>query len=121
MSFYFREKRREDRGHPEVYLIESQDIQNQFSFWPRYDAFVDAPKKSSPEEGDVYSEEDGVNPFAGRSALFIEDGDYRDVPRNITQAFQTVEKVGTVEVRRSGRPVRTLSAFVCKNYRTLPL
>src|SRR5947209_10223250 len=28
-----------------VYLVESQDLINQFSFWPRYDQFVDAPAK----------------------------------------------------------------------------
>ena len=42
MSFYFRQKRVEGPGHPPVYIVESQDIQNQFSFLPRYDQFVEA-------------------------------------------------------------------------------
>ena len=120
-SFYFREKRREGPGHPEVYLIESQDIQNQFSFWPRYDEFVVAPHAASPEDGDVYSEEDGVNLFAGRTALYVQAGEGQQPPRNILQAFQSAECVDTIRVWRAGRLLRTFSIFVCKNYRTLPL
>ena len=73
LSFYLRDKRVEGPGHPPVYIVESQDIQNQFSFWPRYDEFVDAPRRSRREpEGDIYTEESGVNLFAGRSALYIQ-------------------------------------------------
>jgi hypothetical protein len=36
LAFYFRDKRPEGPGHPPVYIIESQAIVNQFSFWPRY-------------------------------------------------------------------------------------
>lgn len=120
-SFYFREKRREGPGHPEVYLIESQDIQNQFSFWPRYDEFVAAPREATPEEGDVYTEEDGVNLFEGRTALYVHQSEGREPARNIRQAFQSTELVATIEVRRSGRLLRTFNVFVCKNYHTLPL
>ena len=42
-AFYFKDKRVEGPGHPPVYIVESQDIVNQFSFWPRYDEFVEAP------------------------------------------------------------------------------
>ena len=122
LSFYFREKRREGPGHPEVYLIESQDIQNQFSFWPRYDEFVAAPRGTAPaEDGDVYTEEDGVNLFAGRNALYVHQSEGRQPARNIQQAFQSTELVATIEVRRAGRLLRTFNAFLCKNYRTLPL
>src|SRR4029077_10610175 len=34
ISFYLRDKRVEGPGHPPVYLVESQNIENQFSFWP---------------------------------------------------------------------------------------
>lgn len=120
-SFYLPEKRREGAGHPEVYLIESQAIENQFSFWPRYDAFVEAPAAATPTEGDVYTEEDGVNPFTGRSALYVRAGPHLDVPRNIGQAFQSVEPYRMYEVRRGGRTLRTFTIFLCRNYRTLPL
>ncbi len=121
-SFYLREKRREGPGHPEVYLIESQAIENQFSFWPRYDEFVTGPRPTAtPEEGDVYTEEDGVNLFSGRSALYIHQSDGRQPARNISQAFQSSEPVAAFEVRRGGRLLRTFTVFLCKNYRTLPL
>ncbi len=121
LSFYFREKRIEAPGHPEVYLIESQDIQNQFSFWPRYDEFVDAPQKPGEPEGDVYTEESGVNLFEGRSAIYLQASVHRQVPRNIGQAFQSTEPFFTIEVRHHGRMIRTLQVFLCKGYRTLPL
>ena len=66
-AFYFRDKRVEGPGHPPVYIVESQDVTNQFSFWPRYDEFVDAPPNAPRPEGDVYTEENGVNPFTGRT------------------------------------------------------
>src|SRR6185437_8604894 len=73
LSFYLRDKRVEGPGHPPVYIVESQDILNQFSFWPRYDEFVPATSVPAQNEGDVYTEEAGVNPFVGRSALFVRD------------------------------------------------
>lgn len=121
LAFYFRKKRVEGPGHPPVYIIESQDIQNQFSFWPRYDEFVEAPRNATESEGDVYTEEDGVNPFAGRSALYIHMNNKPEIARNIRQAFQSTEPYATIEVRRFGKVVRTLHLFVCRNYRTLPL
>ncbi len=121
-SFYFHDKRREGPGHPEVYLIESQAIENQFSFWPRYDEFEDAPRQpATPEEGDVYTEESGVNLFTGRDALYVHQSTGQHPARNISQAFQSTEVVATIEVRRAGRLLRTFTVFLCKNYRTLPL
>lgn len=120
-AFYFREKRVEGPGHPPVYIIESQDIQNQFSFWPRYDEFVAAPRSAEQPDSDVYTEEDGVNPFAGRSALYLHANNKPEIARNIREAFASTEPYATIEVRRYGKVVRTLQVFVCKNYRTLPL
>jgi hypothetical protein len=124
LAFYFRDKRMEGPGHPPVYIVESQDVANQFSFWPRYDGFVEAPPNAPRPDGDVYTEEDGVNPFTGRTALFIEangKGNPPRVPRNVRAAFQSTEPYRTIEVRQDGRLVRTMRVFVCKNYRTLPL
>jgi hypothetical protein len=122
LSFYFRDRRTEGPRHPPVYITESQAITNQFSFWPRYDEFVAAPKPAepAPAEGDTYTEEDGVNLFTGRSAIFVQSGN-KEAPRNITAAFSSVERFATIGVRRYGRPLRTLQVFVCRNYRTLPL
>lgn len=121
ISFYLKDKRAEGPGHPPVYIVESQAMLNQFSFWPRYDEFVEAPAKSFPAGEDVYTEEKGANLFVGRSALFIRDGQGPDVPRNIRAAFQSVEEVGTIEVRRYGDRLRLWQVFLCRGYRTLPL
>ena len=121
ISFYLRDKRREAPGHPPVYIVESQAMVNQFSFWPRYDEFVEAPPKSFASGEDVYTEEKGTNLFVGRSALFIRDGEGADVPHNIHAAFQSTELIGTIEVRRYGERVRLWQVFLCRGYRTLPL
>jgi hypothetical protein len=121
ISFYLRDKRPEAPGHPPVYIVESQDIRNQFSFWPRYDEFVEA-RPAAPAPGvETSSEENGVNPFAGRSALFIREGVRDRPPHNIRVAFQSSEPVAVIEVRRFGELVRTWQVFLCRNYHTLPL
>jgi Dolichyl-phosphate-mannose-protein mannosyltransferase len=121
ISFYLRDKRPEGPGHPPVYLVESQDLVNQFSFWPRYDEFVDALRNGSAARDEPYTEEGGVNPFVGRSALFIRDGAKGSLVHNIRVAFQSSEPVAVLEVRRFGERIRTWRIFLCRNYKTLPL
>ena len=121
ISFYLRDKRPEGPGHPPVYIVESQDLVNQFSFWPRYDEFVELKPGAARPEDEVYTEESGINPFVGRSALFIRQGEKERAPHNIRAAFQSVEPVAAIEVQRYGRPIRTWQVFLCRNYRTLPL
>jgi hypothetical protein len=121
MSFYFEKKRTEGPGHPPVYIVESQDIENQFSFWPRYDQFVEAPPNTKQPDGEVYTEEEGVNPFTGRSALYVQSGKGTLVPHNIRAGFQSVDRVATIQVTRFGARVREWQVFLCRNYRTLPL
>ena len=122
-AFYFSDKRPEGPGHPPVYIVESQDIRNQFSFWPRYDEFVEAPTNPSPTppaEGDVFTET-GVNLFQGRSAMYVQGNSKNLAPRNIVDAFSSIEPFRIIEVRRFGRRVRTLQVFICRNYRPLEL
>jgi PIN domain nuclease of toxin-antitoxin system len=121
MSFYFKERRVEGPDHPPVYIVESQDIQNQFSFWPRYDQFVEASPNTPRPDGEVYTEEEGVNLFTGRSALYIQSGKGILVPHNIRAGFQSVDRIATIEVTRFGASVREWQVFLCRNYRTLPL
>jgi hypothetical protein len=121
MSFYFKERRVEGPDHPPVYIVESQDIQNQFSFWPRYDQFVEASPNTPRPDGEVYTEEEGVNLFAGRSALYVQSGKGILVPHNIRAGFQSVDRIATIEVTRFGASVRQWQVFLCRNYRTLPL
>lgn len=122
ISFYLREKRVEGPAHPPVYLVESQDLVNQFSLWPRYDEFVDLTKNSAASPNDPESfTEGGTNPFAGRSALFIRDGANGSLVHNIRAAFDKCETVAIIETQRYGRPLRTWRIFLCRGYRTLPL
>jgi hypothetical protein len=121
ISFYLHDKRVEGPGHPPVYIPESQDMVNQFSFWPRYDEFVELKPGMPRPEGETYTEENGINPFVGRDALFIRSGEKERVPHNIRAAFQSTEPVGTIEVSRYGKVIRTWQVFLCRSYRTLPL
>jgi hypothetical protein len=121
LSFYLRDKRVEGPEHPPVYIVESQDMENQFSFWPRYDQLVEAPSNVPQAEGEVYTEEGGINPFEGRSALYVQSSRTDELPHNIRAAFGSTEKVATVEVRRFGVKMREWKVFLCRNYRTLPL
>ena len=121
IAFYLRDKRREGPRHPPAYIPESQDMVNQFSFWPRYDQFVELQPGMQRAEGEVYTEENGINLFVGRDALFVRDGEKRRVPRNIQAAFQSTEPVGTIEVSRYGKVIRIWQVFLCRSYRTLPL
>lgn len=119
-AFYFHDQRIEAPGHPPVYIPESQDIRNQFSFWPRYDEFVPADTAPQKSEGDVYTEEGGVNPFVGRSALYVQSGK-PGVPHSIAAGFASVEQVATIDVQRFGATLRHFNVFLCRNYKTLPL
>ncbi|HEU0275462.1 MAG TPA: glycosyltransferase family 39 protein [Candidatus Udaeobacter sp.] len=121
ISFYLHDKRTEGPGHPPAYIPESQDMVNQFSFWPRYDEFVELKPGERPPGGEVYTEENGINLFIGRDALFVRDGKKQRVPHSIQAGFQSTERVGTIQVWRYGKPIRTWQVFLCRNYRTLPL
>ncbi len=121
ISFYLRDKRVEGPGHPPAYIPESQDMVNQFSFWPRYDQFVEVKPGMQRPDGEVYTEENGINLFIGRDALFVRAGEKKNVPHSIQAAFQSTEQIGTIEVSRYGQVIRTWQVFLCRSYRTLPL
>ena len=121
ISFYLRDKRVEGPGHPPAYIPESQDMVNQFSFWPRYDEFVEVKPGMQRPDSEVYTEENGINLFIGRDALFVRAGEKKSVPHSIQAAFQSTEPVGTIEVSRYGKVIRTWQVFLCRSYRTLPL
>jgi Dolichyl-phosphate-mannose-protein mannosyltransferase len=121
ISFYLQDKRLEGPGHPPVYITESQDLVNEFSFWPRYDAFVEASPNREQSKDEDYTEEKGMNPFVGRSALFIRAREGKHTPHNIRAAFASTEPVGTIELWRFGVVVRSWNIFLCRSYRTLPL
>jgi hypothetical protein len=121
ISFYLQDKRREGPNHPAVYLVESQAIENQFSFWPRYDEFVAANNAVASDDTDRFTEEGGVNPFLGRDALFIRDRATGRAPHNIRAGFESVSPIATIEVKRYGDHLRTWQVFLCQKYRPVPL
>ncbi len=121
LAFYLPDKRVEGPGHPPVYIPESQDMVNQFSFWPRYDEFVPRPPNTAGDPNEVYTEEEGVNLFTGRTALYLQIGKKERAPRNIRAAFGRTELIDTIEVRTGGRLLREVQVYACYDYRTMPL
>jgi len=122
LSFYLPEKRAEFPGHPQIYIPESQNVENQFSFWPRYDEFVD--RKDAPAgvaKDEYYTEEQGVNMFQGRNALYITDRSEQKVPTSIREGFERNEIVALFVIERGGQPLREVRIFACYNYRGQPL
>jgi 4-amino-4-deoxy-L-arabinose transferase-like glycosyltransferase len=121
LSFYLPHKRVEGPLHPPVYNPESQDMQNQFSFWPRYDQFVPLPPGAVRDPNEVYTEEEGINLFTGRTAFYIQEGQKERAARVIRRSFERTEQIAIIEVRAGDRLLRELQVYACYNYRTLPL
>jgi hypothetical protein len=121
LAFYLQDRRVEGPGHPPVYIPESQDMVNQFSFWPRYDEFVPSSPGAVRDPNEIYTEEEGVNLFAGRTALYLQLGRKERAPRNIRAAFGRTELIDTIEVRIGGRLLREVQVYACYDYRTMPL
>ena len=120
LAFYMKDKRPEGPAHPPVYIPESQEFVDQFSFWHRYDEFVDA--KDAPQiSRDEYFTEGGVNPFMGRTALYITDRAEEKAPSAIKGGFEQVEMIACIDQTRRGLPLRQLRVFACRRYRSLPL
>ncbi|OAI43025.1 hypothetical protein AYO41_00465 [Verrucomicrobia bacterium SCGC AG-212-E04] len=129
LNFYLADKRIEQPGHPPVYLPESQEIQNQFSFWGRYDEFTE-PDTTTPAKAGAgptppaneMPEALGENRFAGRSALFITDSpNLAAPPSTLEQGFEEWKCVARYEVKRRGLPVRTLTFFLLSRYQGMSL
>jgi hypothetical protein len=119
VSFYLRDPRVEDPGHPPVYIPESQNIENEFSFWPRYDEFVEPADKS--EINSLFSEQSGVNPFINRTAHYITDSPDETPPQNLQNSFTRWELVDHFQVNRRNEPSHEFRIFACYQYQTLPL
>ena len=104
-------------GHPPVYTVESAAARSQFDLWPRYDQFVEAEAAATPEGVDPFTEQDGANPFVGRSALYVTARQPDDLPQAITAAFTAVEPVAEVNTPDG----RILHVYLCSDYQTMPL
>jgi hypothetical protein len=101
-------------GHPPVYVLESQDVSNQFALWPSYDDFVetDAP----PVE--YFTEQKAVNPFVGRTAIYIGPEAADGLPQALTAAFAEIRPLATLRIPGRSDP---LYIHLCVDYQTLPL
>jgi 4-amino-4-deoxy-L-arabinose transferase-like glycosyltransferase len=119
LSFYLEDKQPERSGHPPVYIPESQDIQNEFSFWPRYDEFVE--ENTSAPKDTTFSEESGTNLFMDRTALYVTDEPEQAPPQNLQSAFTRWELVALYQINRHDMPLRQIRIFACYQYQTLPL
>ena len=124
LSFYMTDHRVEGPGHPAVYIPESQDIENEFSFWPRYDEFVIPPPGTARPDDAYYTEEQGVNLFEGRNALYVTDesrsGSERP-PTAIERGFAHWELIRLFRIERRGQPLRDLRVYACYDYHTISL
>jgi hypothetical protein len=104
-------------GHPPVYVVESPHADSQYALWPRYDQFVDAPKPAAEEAPDPFTEQDGANPFIGRSALYITPQAPDALPQAVTAAFASHRLLAEITTP-SGEVLRV---YLCSEYETLPL
>lgn len=120
LSFYLKDKRIEGPGHPPVYIVESQNIENEFSLWPRYDEFV-ALKPGEKPADEYFTQEQGTNPFLGRTAFYITDRAEEKPASGIQGGFERTEMIALYDIRRRGQPLRQIRIFACYNYRSLPL
>ncbi len=125
LDFYLPDQAPYFPGYPQAFIPESQAIQNQFSFWNRYDGFIEVSVDEREALGlynPSFTEQDGINPFMQCSALYLTDYP-EEIPviSPITNAFVSTEWLGELRVTRRGMPVRTFRVFLCHSYETLPL
>ena len=102
-------------GHPTVYVRESQDISNQFAFWPSYADFTETGRVTD----EYFTEQQAENAFLGRSALYITHERSGDLPQSIKAAFDSVSLFR--ELSGAGDDARPLYFYLCLIYQTLPL
>ncbi len=125
LNFYLPARPVQGPGHPPVYMPESQNLENQFSFWPGYDQVVSqAPPPGIPLPTTAQDEFRliGTSPFVGHSALFITDDERRrQLPDSVESAFEECSLVAQYEIRRLNQPLRHVRIYACFNYRGLDL
>jgi hypothetical protein len=112
LSYYLEEKRIEGDGHPPVYIPAQPYFVNQYSFWPRYDQLVDLPPGYVREDG-LFTEEQGFNPFKGRSALYLTDRAEDRPPSAMERAFGEIRPYTALWQERHGMPLRQVRIFLC--------
>lgn len=118
VALYLDNTRGVPQGHPPVYVVESPFADSQFALWPRYDQFSEGSTPADLQNSqDPFTEQEGVNPFIGRSAVYITTQAPDDIPQAITAAFASVRLLA--EVSAPGGALYRL--YLCSDYQTLPL
>jgi len=81
--------------------------------------FLRALKPAAPELGidEYYTESFGYNPFLGRSAFYITDGNESKVPDVLDRTFKHTEMIACFDVLRRGKSLRQIRIFACTEYR----
>jgi len=97
----------------EVFLLESQNLANQFGLWPSYDDFIET--KTAPDE--LFEELRAANPNVGRSAFYVTREPMTVLPQSITAAFEEIQPAATIDLAEGGM----LYIYFCRNYQTMPL
>jgi hypothetical protein len=115
LAFYLKDKRPEGPGHPPIYIPAQPYFEDQFSFWHRYDELIDLPAGFQREDT-IFTEEQGYNPFRGRSALYITDRVEKRTPASIKAGFERWMMTAHIDQARRGQPLRQLRVFACTNY-----
>src|SRR6185369_11577346 len=101
LAFYMKDKRIEGPGHPPIYIPAEPYFEDQFSFWPRYDELIDLPPGQKSEDT-IFTEEQGYNPFKGRTALYVTDRAEEKAPSSIKEGFERWEMVACIDQLRRG-------------------
>ena len=101
---------------PPVFLKESQNLANQFGLWPRYDEFI---QQNAPvvDDQEPFTEQDGVNFYLGRSAIYFGAEAPRDLPQVISNGF--VQVIPLERIRDASG--RVFYVYLCRDYQTAPL
>ena len=132
LNFYLPSRSLPSGDDPAVYLPESQNIENQFSFWPGYDQ-VAVQKGGATGSGTstgtpaaLTAQEEfkniGTSPYLGHSALFISDDTHnRRLPPSLETGFEECRLVAQFEIRRRGQRLRHLQVYACFNYKGVDL
>lgn len=115
LAFYMQDKRIEGAGHPPVYIPAQPYFEDQFSFWPRYDELVELPPGQKSDDP-IYTEEQGYNPFRGRTALYITDRAEEKAPASLKTGFARWEMIACIDQQRRGLPLRQLRVFACYDF-----
>ena len=125
LNFYLPVRPVQGPDHPPVYLPESQNLENQFSFWPGYDQVTVRPASPNAPPPTTAEEEFrlvGSSPFVGHSALFVTDDErHRQLPDAVESGFEECNLVAQYEIQRLGQPLRHVRIYACFNYRGLDL